>query len=90
MLGHSIIGFVVDKGAVGQVFLPVLLFPLSVSFHQRSTLIFNYMLLLPEGQTDAAWEPSNKTMLFRETRSFGQRSNRTAYRVDHLAFTDSH
>jgi hypothetical protein len=49
MLGHSIIGFVVDKVALGPSFLPVLLFPpvsvipptlhspLSVSFDQRST-----------------------------------------------------
>jgi hypothetical protein len=32
----------------------------SVSFHQRFTLIIMYMLLLPEGQTDKAWEPSDK------------------------------
>ena len=79
MLGHSIIGFVVDKVALGQGFLPVLLFPQSVSFYQCSTLIFNYVLLLPEEQTGEAWEPSNKTMLFRETGSIGQRSNLNPY-----------
>jgi len=31
------------KAAMGQVFLPVLPFPLSVTFHQRSILIFTYM-----------------------------------------------
>ena len=31
---------------------------LSVSFRRRSTLIFIYMLLLPEGQTGGAWEHS--------------------------------
>jgi hypothetical protein len=31
------------KAALGQVFLPVLLSPLSVSFHQRYILIFTYM-----------------------------------------------
>jgi hypothetical protein len=34
--------------------------PLCVSFHQCCTSIFNYMLLLPEGQTGEAWEPSKK------------------------------
>jgi len=33
-------------------------FPLSVSFHQCSILIFIYMLPLPKGQTGEAWEPS--------------------------------
>ena len=33
-----------------NVFLPVLQFPLSVSFHQCSTLIFSCILLLPERQ----------------------------------------
>ena len=33
-----------------NVFLPALQFPLSVSFHQCSILIFIYMLLLAEGQ----------------------------------------
>ena len=30
-------------------------FPLSVSFHQCSTIVFVYMLLLPEGQTGEVW-----------------------------------
>lgn len=34
----------------GQVFLPVLLSPLSVSFHRSSIPFFIYMLLLPGGQ----------------------------------------
>jgi hypothetical protein len=45
-------------------------FLLSVSFHQCSIFIFIYLLLLPKGQTGAAWEPS-KTMLFRKSRSIG-------------------
>ena len=32
-------------------------FPLSVSSHHCSILIFIYMLLLPDGQTSEAWEP---------------------------------
>ena len=44
--------FAVDEVALGQIFLPVLRFPLSVSFHRCSVLIF--MLLLPEGQTGEA------------------------------------
>jgi hypothetical protein len=46
--------FVVDKMALGQVFLPVLRFPLSVRFRQCSVLIFVLLLL------DEAWETSNK------------------------------
>ena len=38
-------------------------FPLSVSFHQCSTLIFICMLLLAEGQTRAAWEPPKSNAL---------------------------
>jgi len=34
--------------------------PLSVSLHQCPTLIFIYMLLLPEGQTGETWKPSKK------------------------------
>jgi hypothetical protein len=35
-------------------------FRLSVSCHQCSKLIIIYMLLLPERQTDEAWEPSKQ------------------------------
>jgi hypothetical protein len=38
--------FVVDEVALGQIFLPVLRFPLSVPSHQCSVLIFICMLLL--------------------------------------------
>ena len=38
-------------------------FPLSLSFHQRPTLIFIYMLLLSEGLTRETWE-FRRTMLF--------------------------
>jgi hypothetical protein len=34
------VGFVVEKAALGQVFLRVLQFPLSVSFHQGSILVY--------------------------------------------------
>jgi len=50
--------FVVHKVAMGQVSLPVLHFPLSASFQQSPTIVFIYMLLLPEGRTDEGWEPS--------------------------------
>jgi len=36
------VGFMMDQVALGQAFLPVLQFPLSVSLHQRSTLILIY------------------------------------------------
>jgi hypothetical protein len=51
---------VVVKVALGQVFVPVLRFSRSVSFHQCSILICIYTLLLAEGQTGEAWEPSRK------------------------------
>jgi len=41
-----------------MLFFRVLRFPLPVSFHQRSKLIFIYMLILLEEQTGEAWEPS--------------------------------
>jgi len=40
-------------------------FLLSVSFHQRSTFVFMYMLLVLEWQTGKAWEPSKKQCSFR-------------------------
>jgi hypothetical protein len=46
----------------GTGFLPVLQFsPVSsLPFHQRSTPIFIYMLLLPDGQMNEVWKPSKK------------------------------
>jgi hypothetical protein len=53
-----------------SVSLPVLQFPLSVSFHQCSILIFIYMLLLPEGQTGESRKPfGNLRALNRKTLS---------------------
>jgi hypothetical protein len=46
-----------------NVSLPVLQFPLSVSFHQCSILMFNYTLLLP-GQKGEACEPSKMQCCF--------------------------
>jgi hypothetical protein len=58
---HVHIGFVVHKVALRQVCVLVVQFsPLSVSFHQRSILIFIYMLFLPEIQTVESLEPSNE------------------------------
>ena len=51
---------VVVKVALGQVFVPVLRFSRSVSFHQCYILICIYTLLLAERQTGEAWEPSRK------------------------------
>jgi len=54
--------FVVTKWQWGGFCTECFGFPLSVSFHQCSTLIFTHTLLLPEGQTGEAWEASNKTV----------------------------
>jgi hypothetical protein len=48
----------VDKVALVHVFLQELQFFPSTSFHQCSTLISIYMLLLPERQMGKAWGPS--------------------------------
>jgi hypothetical protein len=55
--------FVVDKVALVQVFLQVLRFYVSGSFHQCSVHIFSYTLPLPERQTGEAWQPSPKRRL---------------------------
>jgi hypothetical protein len=54
-------------------------FPLSVSFHQCSTLILMCILALPEGQTGEAWELPNKAILFRKSGSVGYKSTFTFF-----------
>ena len=56
-----------DKVTLGQVVFPpeYFSFPLSVSFHQCSTFIFIFTLLIPDGQTLEVWEPSKKQCSFR-------------------------
>ena len=56
--------FVVDKVALGQVSVPALRFPLTLSFHQCSVFAFILILFL-SGQMGGSWEPSNKALLFR-------------------------
>jgi hypothetical protein len=56
--------FMLDKVAMGPVLLPVLRFPLSVSFHRCCILIRIYILLLLEGQTGGAWEPLERQCCF--------------------------
>jgi len=56
--------FVVNKMTLGEVLLPAFLFPLSVSFHQYSILIFIYTLLLPEKQMGKVWGPYKKQWNF--------------------------
>jgi hypothetical protein len=53
------VGFVVNSMVLEQGTLPEVPFSLSVSFHRCS----NCMLLLPEGQTDVAWEPPKSNAL---------------------------
>jgi len=48
-------------------------FALSIQFHQCSTLIFIYMLHLPEGQAVEVCEPAKKAMLIRKSESIGQK-----------------
>jgi hypothetical protein len=43
-----------------RIFSEYVRFALSITFHQCSTLIFIYMLLLSKGQTGEAWKPSKK------------------------------
>jgi hypothetical protein len=53
--------FGVDKGALGEFSLRVLKLSLVSIIPPTSILI--YMLLLPEGHTDEAWEPSKSSGL---------------------------
>jgi hypothetical protein len=48
--------FMVDKVAVGRALVRVLLFPMSVLFHQCPIIIFIVILVLSEGQASEAWE----------------------------------
>ena len=66
--------FVVGRMVIRQGFLPVLLFPLSASFHQCFMLISIYMFLLPKGQTDEVWELSKKAILLRKSEDIQQKS----------------
>jgi hypothetical protein len=52
--------FVVNHVILCQYVSQYFCFPLSVTFHQCTILILIYMLLLPEGQTDEDWVPSEK------------------------------
>ena len=62
------------KCSTGWDFSPgTAIFLLSLSFHQCSTFISIYSLLLPEGQTGEAWEPSKKQFSSRKPRSLGQK-----------------
>jgi hypothetical protein len=58
--------FVVDIVAFGQDFLEYFGFLLSLPFHQRSTLIFIYVSLFLEGQTNEARKCSKKCFGNRE------------------------
>ena len=68
--------FMVYKGALWQVFLPVLLFFLSVSFHQCTILIFTYMYA---SQKDRRAKPGNlpKSSGYRTRGSIWQKSTVT-------------
>ena len=46
-----------------RFFSKYLIFPLLVPFYQCSILILIFILALPEGQTDEAWEPAKRNDL---------------------------
>jgi len=62
-LGSIRVGFVVEKVALGQVFLPVIRVSLSITFHQCSRLNFIMITLLSEVQKGEVWKPPNITIL---------------------------
>jgi hypothetical protein len=59
--------FVVDKVTLGQELLCYFDF-LLISFYLCSELIFIYVLILPEEQTDEDWKTFQKTKLFWKSR----------------------
>ena len=54
--------YVVNRLVLGRDFLRVFAFPLSVSFHKSSILIFIYMLLVRQGQMGEAWRPTYQAL----------------------------
>jgi hypothetical protein len=56
--------FVVAKVALGQIFLRIIRYFLSISFHVCSILIIIYIFLLPERKTGEPWETSKKQRYF--------------------------
>jgi len=60
-------GICVKRSSNRTVSLQVLPFPLPVSSHQCSTLIFIYKLLLPEGQSGEVGEPPKNQNYIRES-----------------------
>jgi len=58
--GPVLVRFVLGKVALRQGFLRVLPFSPASIIPPVLILIFNFMLLLREGQTDEAWEPYKK------------------------------
>jgi hypothetical protein len=63
--------FVVEKVALGQVFLRVLSFPPVILFHHHPTFISINTLLLPEKQKGEAWGEFRKAKLFRKSEGVG-------------------
>lgn len=81
------IRFAVDQVAPVQVLLQVLLFPLSISFHQCSTLVTIYTSLLPEGKQTKSG--NFLKMLLRKWESIGLKTASTLFRrVRNIAKSD--
>jgi hypothetical protein len=77
---YTYMKFVVDRVTLGQVPstpYPYIDFPLAISFHLCSNLICTYMLLLPDGETGEAWEPSKTQSSFVFWGSIGWENNFT-------------
>jgi len=65
--------FVVGKVALGQAFFSEnFSFPVSISFHQRSIIIFTYTLLLPQTEIDGTGEFPPKRKALSETEVHGK------------------
>jgi len=67
--GISVVVFrklAMDQVALGRVYLAALRLSLSLAFHQCSTLIFNYVMVFPEGQTVQMHVLSRKGQCFTE------------------------
>jgi hypothetical protein len=73
-LGSIRVGFVVEKVALGQVFLLVIRVSLSITFHQYSRFIFIMIILLREVKKGEVRKPPNITMRPLVSESAGQES----------------
>jgi hypothetical protein len=72
--------------ALEQIFLRVIHFALSVSFHKNSIFVFIYTVLLSEGQTGDAWGKFQKGIFLLKSGRNGHENTFTYQKIETMAF----